>query len=73
MMGHLGEVSNAAVAVNAHREQPSVSVLSRAMVAVRGTRWGKRNVGGPLPGRLCEPTTVVGWRFPGDFAKRGRK
>src|SRR6516225_12403732 len=29
---------------------------------------GKRNVGGPLRGPLCEPTTVVGWCFPGDFA-----
>jgi len=90
-MGHLGVVSHAAVAVNAHRESPPVpSVLSRALVTVWGMYRGdrsrispvtlracklrrSRNIGGPLLGRLCNPTTVVGWCFPGDFAKRGRK
>lgn len=54
-MGHLGEVSNAAVAVNAHREQPSVpSVLSRAMVAVWGMHREDRSRISPVTLRACK-------------------
>jgi hypothetical protein len=56
MMGHLGEVSNAAVAVNARREQPSVpSVLSRAMVALWGMHREDRSRISPVTLRAYKP------------------
>jgi len=60
MMGHLGEVSNAAVAVNARREQPSVpSVLSRAMVAVWGMHREDRSRISPVTLRACKPRPAM--------------
>src|SRR5215831_11498136 len=70
-------LSRALVAVwGMHREERSCisPVTLRACKLQRSnTRWGKTERWRSASRPLCEPTTVVGWCFPGDFAKRGCK
>ena len=77
LMGHVGVLSNAAVVVNrdAHRETPVhlTCDLKSMQAAIRKHSLGKTERWRFASRPLGEPTTVVGWCFPGDFAKRGCK